>query len=76
MIIPREQLKPDVLRGILEEFVSREGTDYGHHDVSLEEKIAQVLRQIERGQAEIVFDPASETCDIVPARRAVESSDS
>ncbi len=68
MIIPLEQLRPDVVRGILEEFVSREGTEYGQRELTLEEKIAQVLRQLECGQAVIVFDPASETCDIVPAR--------
>ncbi len=72
MIIPFEELKADVLWGILEEFVSREGTDYGQHEFSLEQKIAQVLRQLEHGQAVIVFDPASEICSIVPVRVAAD----
>ena len=50
---------------IIEEFVLREGTDYGQGEYSLEEKVADVERQLERGVARIVFDPKSETCDIV-----------
>lgn len=61
-------LSPDALRGLVEEFVSREGTDYGHADRSLESKVAAVLRQLESGEARIVFDLASESASIVTAR--------
>jgi uncharacterized protein YheU (UPF0270 family) len=53
---------------VVESFVLREGTEYGAHDVSLEDKVADVLRQLDRGEAEIVFDPASESVDIVATR--------
>ena len=43
----------------------REGTEYGEKDFSLEQKLAHVVRQLERGEAQIVFDPGSETIDIV-----------
>ncbi|MBF0447268.1 MAG: YheU family protein [Magnetococcales bacterium] len=66
MEIPFEQLNPDVLHAIAEDFVTREGTDYGEVDISLAEKVAQVVRQIKQGQAVIRFDPKSETCGIFP----------
>ena len=67
--IPHEQLSPEALRGVIEAFVLREGTEYGERDVSLDIKVAQVLRQLERGEAQIVFDPNSETVDVVPRTR-------
>lgn len=63
--IPKDRLDPETLRALLEEFVSREGTDYGMQEYSLEQKIAHVTRQIERGEALIVFDPESQTCNII-----------
>lgn len=61
-------LSPDALRGLVEEFVSREGTDYGHADRSLESKVAAVFRQLESGEARIVFDLTSESASIVTVR--------
>ena len=63
--IPHTELSADTLRGVIEAFVLREGTEYGEKDVSLERKVADVLRQLERGEAQIMFDPNSETVDIV-----------
>ena len=63
--IPHEELSPDALRGVVESFVLREGTDYGEREFSLEQKMAHVMAQIERGEARIVFDPQSESIDIV-----------
>jgi uncharacterized protein YheU (UPF0270 family) len=50
---------------VVESFVLREGTEYGEKDFSLDQKLAHVIRQLERGEAQIVFDPESETIDIV-----------
>jgi len=66
--IPYAALSADALTGILEAFVLREGTDYGAAEFTLEEKVAHVRAQLQRGEARIVFDPASESVDIVPAR--------
>jgi uncharacterized protein YheU (UPF0270 family) len=49
--------------------VLREGTEYGDRDVSLDSKVAQVLRQLERGEAQIMFDARTESIDIVVAKR-------
>ena len=67
-----EQLSPGALRGLVEEFVTREGTDYGGGDWSLEDKVAQVFRQLSSGEARIVFDPERESATIV-TRRALAS---
>jgi uncharacterized protein YheU (UPF0270 family) len=68
VIIPHLELSPEALRGVIESFVLREGTDYGAREYSLDEKVRHVTRQLERGEARIVFDPQSETIDIVPVR--------
>lgn len=70
LVVPHTELSADALRGVIESFVLREGTDYGVRDVSFESKVAQVLRQLERREAEIVFDPDSESIDIVVRRPA------
>ena len=63
--IPYATLSARALRGVVESFVLREGTDYGTHEFTLEEKVAHVVRQLERGEAEVMFDPESNTVDIV-----------
>ena len=72
--IPHRELSAAALRGVVESFVLREGTDYGQRDYSLEGKIAAVMRQLDRGEAMIVFDPETGTVSIVvaspPGRRA------
>jgi uncharacterized protein YheU (UPF0270 family) len=62
--IPWSELAPDTLLALIESFVLREGTDYGMYDVLLASKVSQVRKQLERGEAQIVFDPATESVDI------------
>jgi uncharacterized protein YheU (UPF0270 family) len=68
--VPLEALSPSALRGVIEAFVLREGTDYGMRDVPLEDKVSAVRAQLERGEARILFDPVTESVDIavVPQR--------
>jgi uncharacterized protein YheU (UPF0270 family) len=63
--VPYSALEPDILRAVIESFVLREGTDYGERELPLDEKFARVLRLLERGEARIVFDPETQTVDIV-----------
>ncbi|CCK79868.1 MULTISPECIES: YheU family protein [Desulfobacula] len=63
--IPYDQLNPDTLHGVIEEFVTRDGTDYGEIEVPLETRISQVLAQLKTQKAVIVFDHDSETCTIL-----------
>jgi uncharacterized protein YheU (UPF0270 family) len=59
--IPPDRLSPDVLDRLVEEFVTRHGTDLAEADA----KKAQVHRQLRTGQAVIVFDEQSQTANIV-----------
>ncbi|MBU8848606.1 MAG: YheU family protein [Desulfobacterales bacterium] len=74
--IPYDQLSQEALQGVIEEFVTRDGTDYGDIDVSLETKIFQVLGQLKSGKAVMIFDQKSETCTILksndPALKGIE----
>lgn len=70
VFVPHTELAPDTLTRLVESFVLREGTDYGPREFSLEQKVAHVLRQLERGEARILFDPSSETVDIAPVKAA------
>jgi uncharacterized protein len=74
IIVPHRELAPDTLTRLIESFVLREGTEYGAREFSLEEKVAHVLGQLERGEAEIFFDPDSETVDIRRATRRSASA--
>lgn len=69
VVVPYTELSEDALRGVLEAFVLREGTEYGARDFSLEEKVSHVLKQLRRGEAQIVFDPGAETVDVVVLRK-------
>ncbi len=62
--VPWSEVPPETLRALVESFVLREGTDYGVQEVPLPSKVAQVMRQLERGEAQIVFDPVTESVDI------------
>lgn len=66
--VPWKQLSADALRGISEEFVNREGTDYGEYEVSFDDKVDQVIRQVQLGDVVILFDPVMETCQLVLKR--------
>jgi uncharacterized protein YheU (UPF0270 family) len=66
MIIPHGLLSADALRGVIEAFVMREGTDYGMHEVPLATKVCQVQHQLDAGTAVLVYDEASDSCTIQP----------
>lgn len=58
-------LSDDALDGVIEEYVTREGTEYGAEEVPLERKCAQVRAQLERGEAFITWNEDTGTCSIV-----------
>ena len=64
VVVPFAELSPDTLRRVVEAFVLREGTEYGERDYSLDQKVTHVMRQLERGEADVVFDPNTESVDI------------
>ena len=66
MIIPWQDLAPETLDSLIESFVLREGTDYGEHERSLEQKVADVRRQLKNGEAVLVWSELHETVNIMP----------
>lgn len=65
-LIPHGSLSPDTLEQILDDIVSRDGTDYGEYDLSSAQKREQALRSLDRGEAFLLFDTESETIKMVP----------
>lgn len=66
MIIPIEELEQATLFNIIEGFVLQEGTEYGDEDVSLADKVQQVLSQLQSGEAFLVYSELHESVNIVP----------
>lgn len=64
MNIPWRDLQPETLQSVIEEFVSRCGTDYGQEEVSFDSKVQEVYRLLKNGKARLVFDAENESCDI------------
>ena len=67
MIIPFEHIAPDTLINLIEEFITREGTDYGEVELSLEQKVDTLKAAIRVNDVLIVFDEASESVNLVTA---------
>jgi uncharacterized protein YheU (UPF0270 family) len=65
MIIPPDRLSDTALQGLIEEFITREGTDYGLEEIPLLTKIEQVKQQLNSGEVVIVFDSATESTNLM-----------
>jgi len=60
-----DQLNHEVLRKLIEEFISRDGTFYGKVELALDEKVDLVIDQLKTGEAVIVWDLVAESGNIV-----------
>lgn len=69
MIIPLEQLSNETLSAIIENFILREGTEYGAEDVSQQTKIEQVKKQLVQGSAVLVYSELHESVNILPSEQ-------
>ena len=66
--VPYEQIEPETLQNLIQEFVTRDGNDWGDVDGALENKVGQVMQQLRNRKAMVVFDLKSETANIVICR--------
>jgi len=64
-LIPYDSLAPDTLETILDDIVSRDGTDYGDYELSVAQKCQQALQSLKKGEAVLLFDTESETIKMV-----------
>jgi uncharacterized protein len=67
VVVPHDSLSAEALTNVINDFISREGTDYGAHEQSAEQKFESVRRQLQKGTALIVFDPQSESVALIRA---------
>jgi uncharacterized protein YheU (UPF0270 family) len=65
LIIPYEKLSSEALRGLIEDFVTRPGTDTGYTEATLDQNVEMVKRQLRRGEAVITFDENTQTANII-----------
>ena len=65
MKIPYTELSQEALLGVMDAFILREGTDYGHEEITIDQKRSRVLSMLQSGEAEIVFYQESNHIDIV-----------
>lgn len=66
--VPYQQIEPETLRRMIQEFVSRDGADWGEAGCALDEKVEQVLLQLQHKKVKVVFDLRSQTANIVACR--------
>ena len=69
--VPVDRLAADVRNALLEEYASRDGTDYGERELTLAEKVANLERQLADGELCILYESESEQWDLLPAEQAI-----
>lgn len=65
MIIPFQSIAADTLQNLIEEFVTREGTDYGDYQQTLADKVNSVRQRLQSGEVVILFIESSQSVNIV-----------
>ena len=68
VVIPIATLAGETLRRIVDDLVTRDGTDYGAIEKTAEQKATALVRLLERGEAHLVFDPATESIGVLTSQ--------
>ena len=76
IIVPWKDLPPDTLTNLIEEFVTRDGTDYGDQEIPTATKVEQVRNQLKREDAFVVFDEVTESVSVMGKEQANEAVNS
>ena len=66
--VEHTQLAPATLRAICEEFCTRDGTDYASVEMTLDDRVALLMGQLESGRARLTFDVVSKSLGILTDR--------
>ena len=74
MIIPYHQLSDEALQALLEDFVTRDGTDYGSREMSMREKADHLMALLKKGDLLIGYDEKMQSCGLVTKEAAVRPS--
>ncbi|MCX2981463.1 YheU family protein [Halieaceae bacterium IMCC14734] len=70
--VPIQRLSEEVLAALLEEFASRDGTDYGHYELTLAGKVGRLRAQLQDGSLCLLYDGDSQEWDLLPREQAQE----
>ena len=76
LIVPWKDIPADTLDNLIEEFVTRDGTDYGDYEIATSTKVEQVRQQLKQGDAFVVFDEATESVSVMGKEQAGEAVNS
>lgn len=68
--VPFQRLGVEVLQALLEDYATRDGTDYGERERTTEEKVDRLQRQLGTGDLQILYDADSEQWDLVERAQA------
>jgi len=74
--VPPARLGADLLRALLEEYVTRDGTDYGTRELTLDEKLQSLQGQLDAGEVRLLYESESEQWDLVSSGDAARLLDS
>ena len=72
VVIPYEHISATAIEGILEEFITREGTNNGFYEYTVKEQLAKAKLLLEEGKVSIVFVAVLERCHIIDERQLAE----
>ena len=70
VLVPFQRLKMEVLQALLEDYATRDGTDYGERELTTQDKVDRLRRQLGAGDLQILYDSDSEQWDLVPQAQA------
>jgi uncharacterized protein YheU (UPF0270 family) len=70
VLVPFARLEVEVLQALLEDYATRDGTDYGDRELTTQEKVDRLQRQLGAGDLQILYDADSEEWDLVPQVQA------
>jgi len=73
-IVPPDQLHPETLKYLIEEFVTRDGAIQGHAETPMEIRVQSVLRQLKACLIVIVFDEEDESCTLIAKEQLMPGS--
>ena len=76
IIVPWKALPADTLTNLIEEFVTRDGTDYGDQEIPTSTKVEQVRNQLKKQEAFVVFDEVTESVSVMGKEQANEAVNS
>lgn len=65
MIVPWQAVQPETLDNLIEEYVTRDGTDYGEQEISLSRRVEQIRAKLQSGEAVLLFSESTGLCNIV-----------